>query len=496
MIRRSRERSVLNPMEDWNMRTLVTRIMIVGLVALAVAVAGSPPAFASSDFSMGTTRTQDPLNRRDTGLATCRLYIGPLDEVPAGHFLLEINDVHTEATDDRMEIRGTTRVQDGFIILIFDDASVEEFYQQVLRTKIHRPASEVNLQRQVITIVEESVGDSQFLTCSVDMAGVVIGSADARGRVIYQFEGPGTKLVGTAAPQSGATEAPGAVSCSSSSGYTPPDEHGKARCDTPDCLLEFKDYKWWTHYHNNPYEYEQRTIFAPRNVTVDSEGLHLFVREVDVDGNGVKKWSGSEAVVALNLDGSRANLGFGTYLVAARVKTSSGWDTLDTNVAFGAFTYQPDVDKIANPHRELDLAEISRWGAPDQCTLPAKLCQGNAQFALQQWDKGGSTVPNVDRYSIGAGVKEVTLVMIWTGAGKPVTFRQYNGLFTLATLPGQATHEWITPASRGPYIPDSNCQQFHLNMWLGNYSSEKNGLHPLPATTQEVVVTNFEYKAQ
>jgi len=480
------------------MRTLVTRIMIVGLVALAVAVVGSPPTFASSDFSMGTTRTQDPLTRRDTGLATCRLYLGPLDGIPSGHFLLEINDVHTEAADDRMEIRGTTTARDGFINLNFDDAAVEDFYQHVLRTKIHRPASEVNLQRLVITVIEESLGESRFLTCSIDMAGVVVGSTDARGRVIYEFEGPGKIFAGGQAQQSAPAEAlADAGSCSS--GYQPPDEHGKARCDTPDCLVTFKGYKWWTHYHNNPYEFEQKTIFAPRNVTLDDEGLHLFVREVDVDGDGTKKWSGSEAVAALNLDGSRANLGYGTYLVAARVKTSSGWDTLDTNVAFGVFTYQPDIpegEKIANPHRELDLAELSRWGAPDQCTLPKKLCQGNAQFALQQWDKGGDTIPNVDRYSIGAGVKEVTLVMIWTGAGKPVTFRQYDGLFTLATLPGQPTHEWITPSSRGPYVPDSSCQQFHLNMWLGNYSSEKDGLHPLPATHQEVVVTNFEYKAQ
>src|SRR5262249_10073430 len=73
-------------LEEWKMRTLVARIVIAALVALAVAVGGSPPTFASSDLSTGTTRTQDPLNLRDTGVATCRLFIGPMDGVPDGQF--------------------------------------------------------------------------------------------------------------------------------------------------------------------------------------------------------------------------------------------------------------------------------------------------------------------------------------------------------------------------------------------------------------------------
>src|SRR6185436_5448911 len=103
-----------------------------------VAMAGSPPTFASSDFRTGTTRTQDPINQRDTGVATCYLFIGPMDVVPEGQFLLRITDMHTTADHDRLELRGAVVRRDGFVFLSPDEAAVEDFYEQILRTKIHR----------------------------------------------------------------------------------------------------------------------------------------------------------------------------------------------------------------------------------------------------------------------------------------------------------------------------------------------------------------------
>jgi hypothetical protein len=487
--------------EESKMRTRVARIVIAALVALAVAVGGSPPTFASSDLSAGTTRTQDPLNLRDTGLATCRLFIGPMDGVPDGQFLLEVNDIHTTAEDDRLELRGTAIRKDGAVFLSTDAAAGADFYQQILRLKIHRPAAEVDLQRLVVTVINESAGDATFLTCSIEMVGAIVGTSDAHGRVVYEFVGPGTTFEGgVVTQQSGAADAAAGGKCSDSpSNYEAPDDSGKKRCDTSDCLVTFSgsDYKWWTHYHKNPYNGGLKTIFAPRNVTVDKDGLHLFAREVDVDGNGQSKWAGAEAVATQNADGSRADFGFGTYLVAARVKTSSSWDGLDKNVAFGIFTFQRENSgDTNNPQRELDLAEISHWGVPPCGGLNPKLCSGNAQFALQLWDKGGSSLPNVDRYTIASSVNEVTLVMIWTGAKTPVTFRQYNGLHDLDTLPAQPKHEWITPSARNDFVPDNGCQQFHLNMWMGNFADQTDGLNAPPATAQEVVVTKFQYQKQ
>jgi hypothetical protein len=211
-------------------------------------------------------------------------------------------------------------------------------------------------------------------------------------------------------------------------------------------------------------------------------------------------------VTALNLDDSLAKLGYGTYLVAAKVLSAPTWGELDTNGAFGAFTYERlKTGDTNNPYRELDLAEISRWGrvGADCRIQPPVLCEGNAQFALQLWDdnKGNTQLPNVNRYTIG-NTNEITLVMIWTGAQQPVTFRQYNGLHTLDMLPATPANEWTkggsdggkTPTGRNAWVPADGCQQFHLNLWMGNFSEAVKGINPPPASVQEIVVTNFEYK--
>jgi len=203
-----------------------------------------------------------------------------------------------------------------------------------------------------------------------------------------------------------------------------------------------------------------------------------------------------------------ARLGYGTYLVAVRIPstTAASFDDLDPNVAFGAFTYQKDKSgDTNNPYRELDLAEISRWGHPkgkpvcDEVIDP-RLCEQNTQFTLQRWN---AHTENLHRYTIAPGVKEVTLVMEWPGAQKPVTFRQYNGLFTLAALESQkpeAAHTWTTSEAQNPYVPASGCQRFHLNLWQGKHrenGKDIQGDYPPPTNgqPQEIIVTNFEYKA-
>jgi hypothetical protein len=60
---------------------------------------------------------------------------------------------------------------------------------------------------------------------------------------------------------------------------------------------------------------------------------------------------------------------------------------------------------------------------------------------LQIWD---SLQQNLHRYSINGNVDTVTLVMSWYGANKPVTFKQYDGSYDLASLPSTPNNQWTT----------------------------------------------------
>jgi hypothetical protein len=270
--------------------------------------------------------------------------------------------------------------------------------------------------------------------------------------------------------------------------------------------LSFANKRWWTNYHyvGPPnYYYEGNQAWSPRGAFVDSEGLHLTVKHDDLGGGSV--WTASEVVLMFEADGQTPAMpGYGTYLVSAKALSPSTWDQLDRNVAFGAFTYQRDKSGDQNnPYRELDLAEISRWGhAPGTpCTgvLSPVLCEGNAQFTLQLWNLLPGPA-NINRYTIAPGVSEVTLTMDWPGANQPVTFKQFEGRLTLAqTRTAQPKFSWTTgngqngTPNQNPYVPATGCQRFHLNLWMGNFSND--GPHPGPSNgvDQEVVVTNFEY---
>jgi hypothetical protein len=504
------------------MSARATRITIMVFTALAVAAVCGSPAFASSDFRTGPASTQDPFTGRESDTAVCRLFIGPRDPLQEGEFLLELADINPPA-DDALHLRGTV-VSDvpGGIILDADETAAQEFYEQVMRTKFDRPAADLSLRQLLVTVTktEGDIGEAN-ITCRVRLTGFIVSSTSrpsrsSRGPVIFAYEGSG--LLFPAVPEP--TEQPAQVTA----GQCPRPNFAPQPnfCGTPDCLVTFAGYRWWTEYDffSSSGFWNQNNVWSPRNVEVRNNQLHLYVREQDTpnsQGNCcVRQWTAGEAVTALNLDGTDAKLGYGTYLVAARVASAPSWDAMDPNVAFGVFTYERDgKGNRNNPHRELDLAEVSRWGRrgdEQQCRQehrvePSKLCEGNAQFTLQLWNANPEEgLPNLHRYTV-IGANEITLVMIWPGAQQPVTFKQYSGLHSLDTLPATANHEWITPAARNPWVPADGCQQFHLNLWMGNFiESErrrdsatgpldpKGGFNPAPATVQEVVVTNFQYR--
>jgi hypothetical protein len=302
----------------------------------------------------------------------------------------------------------------------------------------------------------------------------------------------------------------------------PPDgDHCKAN----GCLVEFpqdpqaKKYKWWTAFTFNKsegyYNGGLGTIFAPEHVSILPSGMLLTMAK---DWNGNKEWAGAEAVLMFNTDMTEPDLGYGEYLVTAELVSppAATWADYDPNVAFGLFTFErPATGTDKNPAREIDLAEISRWGwnqkSPVDCPIRGKLgefdkdilCHGNAQFALQVYTE---KVGMVKRYDVGSfglvggdvPIKEITLVMTW----KPgeVTFEKYHGAWTFANLPAKPDFTWTTPttgdASLKDFVPEPRCERFHINLWLGNYIGKAPfAPHDGPTNNQSVgvLIKNFEY---
>jgi hypothetical protein len=483
---------------------------LTALLAAAVIAASAPTAFASSDFDTGVLQRRDPATGTDLGFGICRLFVGPRGEVPGGRFLLRIGDDDAKSSYE-LELTGTaTPDGTGSYVLSADEQSAQEFYEDVLQRALRLRTSDFDL-RQLVVEVERTDLDLAFddITCSVRLDGSIVTDpspltslpTSPRGPlqlirsapVQLRYTGAGTYFepATASAATSGDTATTAAANCPAPD-FTPL----PAQCGTPNCLVTFAGYQWWTEYNFFPpptYFYNNNNAWAPKNVTVDGEGLHLFVQQQDLGGGQV--WAAAEAATALALDGSVANLGYGTYLVAAKVKTASSWSALDPNVAFGVFTYERDrTGDVNNPGRELDLAEVSRWGhAPGTpCRIsPPALCPGNSQFTVQNWD---AQPDNLHRYTINDGVDTITLVMKWPGANQPVTFSQYDGAYTLDTLPATPANTWTTSADQNRFIPADGCQQFHLNLWMGDFTDAANGYNPPPAGPQEVVVTNFQYR--
>jgi hypothetical protein len=528
------------------------RVSALILLCSAALGMGSGPALAASEIIQGPFTETDPGGLPFHDFGVCSFITGPRDDLPAGHFLMTVGD-QNESNATELQLTGTykTNVQtftrpfdrgarDTFI-LRHDKPAAEVSFQDVLRAQLADELAVFQLKDLEAEVELAPPGDR--IVCTVRLTGRLIPSNAPPRRVSLSFNGAGLyypadtapSVTGTASAVAAAQDAD--PSCPTASlaplGLAPiPDQ-----C-TPgtQCLANFKGYQWWTSFNyfgdkGNPvfpyggffYNGGLRTPFAPKHAFVDGDGLHIKIDSIDLGGGPTT--AGGEAVLMFNADGSEANLGYGDYLVTAMV-TNADWATLDPNAAFGAFTYERvgsgSTGPTTNPNRELDLAEISRWGwnqnPPPACPnsgVSAPLCTGNAQFAIQPWDKRDEqnqppNWTNLNRYTITPGVKIITLVMRWHGANQPVTFEQYNSALTFQDLnkvPAPKPDNMFTSdaAAQNMFVPATACERFHLNLWMGFFNnpaasgcSDARGNcppNPPPSTLpQEVVVTNFEFQ--
>lgn len=192
-------------------------------------------------------------------------------------------------------------------------------------------------------------------------------------------------------------------------------------------------------------------IFAPQNVWVDENGLHLAI----TGDSGV--WRTAE--VWLN-----ESLGFGEY----RVLIQPLLNDLDPQAVFGAFLW----DQEAPPHfRELDF-ELSRFGNPTD--------QNNAQFVAQPFSQVGNlfrfTIPISD---LRAGL---TYTQLWLPG--EVTFSIYRGHHLGNPPESDLIARWT---KKGTAVPGPGTENFRFNLWLFN------GLAPQGGQPQEVVISHFAF---
>lgn len=511
----------------------------MGLATLALAAIMFPPrAHASSNLAAGGFDKSDPAGQsfNDTGI--CRLFTGPRGDLPAGQFMMTLGDHNSS---DYTELQVTGKVDTGLLgaiegqnlHLVPDDLLAVQFFENSLQGQLGSSAVGFTLHRLTANVSQNRLpGHVNEFDCNVSLTGRLTGDTMGTFPVSVAFHGLGQYFPAAETPLQSPRPRPRTAVLAAAADPSCPTKSlapaglaplNGAQCSTPNCLINFKGYQWWTSYDYFGPPFPQQSYFwnannqwSPKNAFVDSAGLHLRIQTQDTGGG--PKPSAAEVVAMFNADGSQANLGYGVYLVVAQVTSAASWDKLDPNAAFGAFTYErvgtsgAGTGDANNPYRELDLAEISHWGyagptlppsppnsLPPSCVtaggkplLDPRLCTGNSQFTLQIWDKAPD---NLHRYSISPGINTVTLVMIWPGANQPVTFRQYDGAYTLASLPVNPTNAWTTSTTDNPFIPATACERFHLNFWQGNFPDAAGGFNPPPATIpQEVVVTDFEFK--
>jgi hypothetical protein len=196
------------------------------------------------------------------------------------------------------------------------------------------------------------------------------------------------------------------------------------------------------------------------DVWVDGAGMHLSVH--NHDGH----WWSTEVILP-------EHLGYGTYAF----KTQYAANSLDPNLTFGAFTWDPygsDSRIPAWPYREIDF-EDSRWGNAGDPT--------NTQMVVQPY-----TTNPPHRYTIPAG--NITLTRFFKWQPGSIQFVTLLGDRSPSNYsPQDMLQDWTYTenVSAGKLVPTPATEMFHFNLWLNNGTAPSNGQ---PA---EVLITDFSF---
>lgn len=239
-------------------------------------------------------------------------------------------------------------------------------------------------------------------------------------------------------------------------------------------VLDFAGLKWAVKEAPQPVGPGQnRFSDQPGDVFVDGAGrLHLTVNFHD------GFWWATEVIL---LDGRQ---GFGTYSFQT---AGSRLDTLDANVTFGAFTWDPygDEEKVPNgPFREIDF-EDSRWGLAGDSE--------NAQEVVQPFSVTG----NLHRYTIPDLGLDADLTRFFTWRPDRIDFVALRGHYSPFSYPAESVIDQFTyteNAGVGHFVPARGRESFRFNLWPNNV--ELGGPSPpRPAGDQpvEVIITDFRF---
>lgn len=268
------------------------------------------------------------------------------------------------------------------------------------------------------------------------------------------------------------------------------------------CVIKWKGLGWWTAFHTRDDGFfEAGQAYGPQNVTVKDNKLELKVVKRDLGGGTT--WTAAEAVLVSGLDDQPINIGYGDYLFT--VENPEPFGQLDRALVFGAFTYLRDDDGSSNPHKELDMVEISQWGYTGQGACPWGksdfmsnfACHGSFQMGSQPWEQDGA----LQRFPLKAGDPDildqtkVTYYMSWN-AGSPVKYKTFRGAVDMRTAQSQPGDIANYEMKQLDFVPKPDaCVRFHFNFYLAINSKGRNNINLEPQKAETVIyITNFEYQ--
>lgn len=284
------------------------------------------------------------------------------------------------------------------------------------------------------------------------------------------------------------------------------------------CTILWKGYRWWLDYNaipdpqSNPwwirFNWAQGQGYDPRNIRVNNGELQMNIGMSDL-GGGKQEWNSAEAVLVADSNGNPFSVGYGEYY--AVIETVNGFAYLDKNSVFGLFTYFKGDNGERNPHNEIDIAEISKWGGktnveqtnidpalkPIMYNEPGFESDAHGQVGLQPWDTWIS-FGNFQKFPISSSIKVITTYMYWNGkeGEKKIHIKIFEGNTPFSQVKEEkgTVYDWETSSKNEKFIPnDEDCTRLHINFYLQNTHTKQPHLADPPDAPQQITIKDFMY---